>query len=86
MSPCPRRRDSLWFARGRRGVTYCRISRPRRLFGSELDLALYWEEESIMNEAVIVGAVRTPIGKFNGSLASLSAPELGSLVIGETLE
>jgi acetyl-CoA C-acetyltransferase len=37
-------------------------------------------------DAVIVGAVRTPIGKFNGSLAPLSAPELGSLVIREALE
>jgi len=32
-----------------------------------------------------VGAVRTAIGKFNGSLAPLSAPELGSTVIRETL-
>ena len=39
-----------------------------------------------MNEAVIVGAVRTPIGKFQGSLAPLSAPELGSLVIRDVLE
>jgi acetyl-CoA C-acetyltransferase len=36
-------------------------------------------------DAVIVGAVRTPIGKFNGSLTPLSAPELGSLVIQETI-
>jgi acetyl-CoA C-acetyltransferase len=37
------------------------------------------------NEAVVVGAVRTPIGKLSGSLASLSAPEMGSLVIRESL-
>jgi len=37
-------------------------------------------------EVVVVGAVRTPIGKFSGSLTPLSAPELGSLVIRETLE
>ena len=36
-------------------------------------------------QAVVVGAVRTAIGKFNGSLAPLSAPELGSTVIRETL-
>jgi acetyl-CoA C-acetyltransferase len=36
-------------------------------------------------EAVILGAVRTPIGKFSGSLTPLSAPEMGSLVIQETL-
>jgi len=34
---------------------------------------------------VVVGAVRTAIGKFNGSLAPLSAPELGSTVIREAL-
>ncbi len=36
-------------------------------------------------QAVVVGAVRTAIGKFNGSLAPLTAPELGSTVIRETL-
>jgi acetyl-CoA C-acetyltransferase len=34
-----------------------------------------------MKEAVIVSAVRTPLGSFNGSLASLGATELGALVI-----
>ena len=29
-------------------------------------------------EAYVIGGVRTAIGRFNGSLASLSAPELGS--------
>ncbi|MGD1011205.1 MAG: acetyl-CoA C-acetyltransferase [Acidimicrobiales bacterium] len=36
-------------------------------------------------DAVIAGAVRLPIGKFNGSLSPLSAPEMGSLVIREAL-
>lgn len=35
--------------------------------------------------AVIVSAVRTPIGLLNGSLSGLSAPQLGSLVIAEAL-
>lgn len=30
-----------------------------------------------MDEVVIVGAARTPIGKFNGAYASLSATDLG---------
>ena len=34
---------------------------------------------------VIVGAARTPIGKFLGSLAPLSAPELGAIAIREAL-
>jgi acetyl-CoA C-acetyltransferase len=35
----------------------------------------------VTKEAVIVGAVRTPIGSFQGSLSPLSAPALGSVVI-----
>lgn len=33
----------------------------------------------------IVGAARTPIGNFNGSLASISAVELGSVALREAL-
>lgn len=40
-----------------------------------------------MHESVvIVSAVRTPIGKFGGSLLAVSAPELGALVIRESLQ
>jgi acetyl-CoA C-acetyltransferase len=38
-----------------------------------------------MREAVIVSAVRTPVGKFQGSLQSFSAPQLGALVVREAL-
>lgn len=38
-----------------------------------------------MREVVIVSAVRTAIGKFDGALASLSAVDLGSIVIKEAL-
>src|SRR5438270_7381975 len=34
-----------------------------------------------MDEVVIISAVRTPIGKFQGSLSELSAPQLGALVV-----
>ena len=34
-----------------------------------------------MKEAVIVSAVRTPLGSFNGSLARMGATQLGALVI-----
>ena len=34
-----------------------------------------------MNEAVIVAASRTPIGKFQGVLAGIAAPELGAIAI-----
>ena len=36
-------------------------------------------------QAVIVSAVRTPIGSFGGALKDLDAPHLGSVVIGEAL-
>ncbi len=38
-----------------------------------------------MKEAVIVSAVRTPIGKFQGALQSFAAPKLGALVVGEAI-
>ncbi len=39
-----------------------------------------------MKEAVIVSAVRTPLGSFNGSLANLGATQLGGLVIEEAID
>jgi acetyl-CoA C-acetyltransferase len=41
--------------------------------------------EIVMAEAVIVSAVRTPIGRFQGGLASLRAPELGAIVVKEAV-
>tara|TARA_R110000850_G_scaffold81515_8_gene175233 strand:- start:12475 stop:13650 length:1176 start_codon:yes stop_codon:yes gene_type:complete len=38
-----------------------------------------------MNDIVIVEAVRTPVGRFRGSLAGVRADHLGSLVINELL-
>src|SRR4029078_4192299 len=37
-------------------------------------------------DAFILSAVRTPIGKFLGGLAELSAPKLGAVVIAEALK
>jgi len=39
-----------------------------------------------MEDIVIVGAVRTPIGKFGGTLAKTPASDLGALVIRKVLE
>lgn len=36
-------------------------------------------------EVVIVSAVRTPIGSFNGALKNISAPELGAMAIKEAI-
>ena len=38
-----------------------------------------------MTEVVIAGAVRTPVGSFNGSLSALPAHELGAIAISEAL-
>jgi acetyl-CoA C-acetyltransferase len=38
-----------------------------------------------VREAVIVSAVRTPIGGFNGALAGVPAPRLGAIAIAEAL-
>ena len=39
-----------------------------------------------MKEVMIVGATRTPIGSFRGSLSSLSAVELGAVAVRQLLE
>jgi acetyl-CoA C-acetyltransferase len=38
------------------------------------------------NEAVILSAVRTPSGKFQGSLSTISAPKLGAIVVKAAVE
>src|SRR3954453_13824372 len=37
------------------------------------------------NDAVMISGVRTPIGKFQGSLSEISAPKLGALVVKEAV-
>lgn len=41
--------------------------------------------EPRVKEAVIVSAVRTPVGKFQGALASFSSPQLGALAVREAI-
>jgi acetyl-CoA C-acetyltransferase len=41
--------------------------------------------EQAMKEVVIVSAARTPVGKFQGSLQSFSASQLGALVVREAV-
>jgi acetyl-CoA C-acetyltransferase len=41
---------------------------------------------SVIKEAVIIGAVRTPVGKFQGSLKGFKATELGALVVREVVK
>jgi len=53
---------------------------PRGALGTSF-LASY----SIMGRPVIVSAVRTPIGRFQGGLGALRSPQLGALVVKEAL-
>lgn len=39
-----------------------------------------------LNEVVIVSAVRTPMGSFRGSLAGMSATELGAVAVKAAVE
>lgn len=39
-----------------------------------------------LNEAVIISAARTPVGKFLGSLKAFTAPELGAIVVRESVK
>ena len=41
---------------------------------------------SVIREAVIIGAVRTPVGKFLGSLKGFKATELGAKVVRESVK
>src|SRR5215831_9773270 len=38
------------------------------------------------NDVVIISGCRTPVGKFQGSLSDLSAPQLGAIVVHEALK
>lgn len=39
-----------------------------------------------MREAVVVSAVRTPVGRYGGGLKTVTAPDLAALVIGEAVK
>src|SRR5262245_1523816 len=39
-----------------------------------------------MKDIVIISAVRTPIGKFQGTLKSMTAPQLGAIVVRNAVE
>ena len=39
-----------------------------------------------MEDVVIISGVRTPIGKFQGALEPLSAPQLGAIAVREAVK
>lgn len=46
----------------------------------------FYASSSRLNDVVIIGAARTPMGSFRGSLKSLSAPRLGAIAIQAAVE
>src|SRR5579885_1270892 len=40
----------------------------------------------LSTEVVIISGCRTPVGKFQGSLSDLSAPQLGAIVVREAVK
>jgi acetyl-CoA C-acetyltransferase len=47
---------------------------------------LDWKLETLMHEAYILSAARTPIGKFGGSLASMTAVDMGVIAAQAAIE
>ena len=45
-----------------------------------------YSSSTSLQDVVIVGAARTPMGGFRGSLSSLTAPQLGAVAISAALE
>ena len=41
---------------------------------------------AFIEDVVIVSAVRTPVGKFQGSLSDFTAPQLGAIVVREAVK
>jgi acetyl-CoA C-acetyltransferase len=62
---------------------------PRRAaelrIGGAPSTARYNDRVPTPRDVVIISAARTPIGSFQGALASLSAPKLGAAAIKEAL-
>lgn len=46
----------------------------------------YSSKPVVLNDVVIVSAVRTPMGSFQSALSSMSAPQLGAIAIGSAIE
>ena len=55
---------------------HCKPKRPRYDGGT-----IMTNRQSHLQQAVIVSAVRTPIGRFLGALSSFTAPQLGGIAI-----
>jgi len=41
---------------------------------------------AVLDDVVVISGCRTPVGKFQGSLSDLSAPQLGAIVVREAVK
>ncbi|CAH2982642.1 unnamed protein product [Chilo suppressalis] len=66
----------------------CLISIKMRPVASKFikTMAMAYSTKVSLNEVVIASAVRTPIGSFRGTLASMSASELGAVAVKGAIE
>src|SRR5215210_3673449 len=90
-SPCRAvllREDSTYGYTGVGVPAVCVCRRKARVFSLEgLDYGLGLLDGGVaLERTVILGAARTPFGKFGGALSSLSAPELGGAAIREAID
>lgn len=68
-------------------MTVVTISKRMKQFSAYANCIRSFSSTNRMNkEIVIIGAARTPIGSFGGSLSSLSATKLGSIAIQAAIE
>jgi len=62
------------------------IASENQTFGQLNPQSSWLRKEEIMKESVILSAVRTPVGSFLGSLSTVAATKLGSIVIEEAIQ
>jgi len=67
------------------GIAVDRGYDPHDCYRAPLQDARQLEKQTMQREVVIVGGVRTAIGKFGGSLKDLAPTELGAIVVREVL-
>ncbi len=69
------------------GICGSRLTaRPSYNVGFLLPAERFFKIWPSLEDVVIVSAVRTPVGKFQGSLSDFSAPQLGAIAVREAVK
>src|ERR671917_83957 len=66
--------------------TLSRFTNPTSRFNIDYVHWPFRQRSSVVERTVILGAARTPFGRFGGALSPLSAPELGGAAIREAID